>query len=63
MHLGAAEMSQQSWEGRAEGVDLGIDLPYGCRTLLMYSSPSIDLVQRLHGPRVTADSLSEERER
>jgi hypothetical protein len=63
VHLGAAEMSQQSWEGRAGGVDLGTDLPYGCRALPMYSSPSIDLVQRFHRPRVTADSLSKERER
>ena len=63
MHLGAAEMSQQSWGGRAGGVDLGTDLPYGCRALIMYSSSSIDLVKRFHSPSVTADSLSEERER
>ena len=48
MHLGAAEMSEKSWGGRAGGVDLGTDLPYGCRALPMYSSPSIDLVQRFY---------------
>ena len=48
---------------RAGGVDLGTDLLYGSRALLMYSGPSIDLVQRFHSPRVTADRLSEERER
>ena len=63
MHLGAAEMSEQSWGGRAGEVDLGTDLPYGCRALPMYSSPSIDLIQRFHSPRVTADSLGEDRER
>jgi hypothetical protein len=63
VHLGAARMGQQSWGGRAGGVDLGTDLPCGSRELLMYSSPSIDLVQRFHSPRVTADRLSEERVR
>jgi len=27
MHLGAAGMGQQSWGGRAGGVDLSTDLP------------------------------------
>jgi hypothetical protein len=63
VHLRAAEMSKQSWGGRIGGVDLGTDLPYGCRALLMYLSPSIDLVQRFHSLRVISDSLSEERER
>jgi hypothetical protein len=63
MHLEAAGLGQQSWGGRAGGVDLGTDSPYGSRAHLMYSSPSIDLVQRFHSLRVTADGLSEGRER
>ena len=60
MHLGAAEMSQQSWEGRAGGVDLGTDLPDNIRALLMYVSPSIDMVERFHSLRIPGDRLSEE---
>jgi hypothetical protein len=63
MHLGEAGMDQQSWGGRAGGVDLGTDLPDDTRALLMYVSPSIDLVERLHSLRMPADKLSEERER
>ena len=49
--------------GRAGGVDLGTDLPDNTRALLMYVSPSIDLVGRFHSLRMPADTLSEERER
>jgi hypothetical protein len=63
VHLGAARMGEQSWGGKVEGVDLSTDLPYGSRALPMYSSHSIDSVQRFHSPRVTADSLSEDRKR
>jgi hypothetical protein len=49
--------------GRAGGVDLGTDLPDDTRALLMYVSPSIDSVERLHSLRIPADKLSEERER
>jgi hypothetical protein len=45
------------------GVDLDTDLPDDTRALLMYVSPSIDLVERLHSLRMPADKLSEERER
>jgi len=63
VHLGAALMDQQSWGGRAGEVDLGTDLPCYFRTILMYVGPSIDLVERLHGLRMPADGLREERER
>jgi hypothetical protein len=63
MHVGAAGMSQQSWGGMAERVDLGTGLPYGPRALLIYSSPSIDLVKRLHSPRMIGERLNKERDR
>ena len=44
-------------------MDLGTDLPDDTRALLMYVSPSIDSVERLHSLRIPADKLSEERER
>jgi hypothetical protein len=63
MHVGAAGMSQQSWGGgMAEGVDLGTGLPYGPRALLIYSSPSIDLVKRLHSPRMIGERPNKERD-
>ena len=63
MHLGVAGIDQQSWGDRTGGVDLGTDLPDDTRALLMYVSPSIDLVERLHSLIIPADKLSEERER
>ena len=63
MHLGAAGLVQQSWGSRPGGVDLGTDLPGDPRTLIMYVSCSIDMVERLHSLRMPADRLSEEWER
>jgi hypothetical protein len=62
MHLGEAGMDQQSW-GVGQEVDMGTDLPDDTRALLMYGSPSIDLVERIPSLRMPADKLSEERER
>jgi hypothetical protein len=63
MHLGSAGMGQQSWGGRAGGVYLSTDLPDDTMALLMYVSPSTDLVERLYSFRMPADGLSEEGER
>ena len=42
---------------------MGTDLPDDTMALLMYVSPSTDLVERLHSLRRLADGLSEEGER
>ena len=44
-------------------MDLGTVLPDNIRALLMYVSPSIDMVERFHSLRIPGDRLSEEWER
>jgi hypothetical protein len=56
-------MGQQSWEGRAGGVDLSTDLPDDTRALLMHVTPSIDSVERIYSLIMPAERLSEEGER
>jgi hypothetical protein len=63
MHLGSAGMGQQSWEGRAGGVDLSTDLPDDTRALLVHVTPSIDSVERIYSLIMPAERLSQERER